>query len=255
MNFIRKRILAMIAFILVVVALGLLARRYASMGWLVENEAWLRDSIRNHAWQGWFLGLVIYTALSLVPGMVGKSVVCGWLYGFWKAVLMVDLALTIAAIAGFTTSRYVTRDAVNAKFARLSAKLDRGLEKDGVFYLLMSRMAHLPFSMVNYGAGATSVSLATFIWTTAVGILPGTMVFVFVGTRIPTLESLAQGGTWQLFDNLLVAILAAMFVFPVLIRWAIGRFRQRAGSLREIEPAEIQSLEAWRAGKESHGAN
>jgi uncharacterized membrane protein YdjX (TVP38/TMEM64 family) len=241
---VRNRLLAMLAVILVIGALGLLARRFGSMGWLVENEMQMREFIQHHSWQGWFLGLAVYTAFSLVPGTSGKSVVCGWLFGFWQAVLMVDLGLTIAAVASFAAVRHIARDTVVARSGRLFGQLDRGLAKDGAFYLLMMRMAHVPFSVVNYGAGATSVSLGTFGWTTTVGILPGTMIFVFVGTRIPTLESLSQTGVWQLFDPLLFALLAATVAFPVLIRWAIRRFRQHAGSAPEIEIAEIERFDS-----------
>ena len=142
----------MIAVILVIGTLGLLARHFGSMEWLVDNETRLRDLIQRHSWKSWFVGLVIYTAFSLVPGTSGKSVVCGWLFGFWQAVLMVDCGLTIAAIAGFAVARFIVRDTVNARFGGLVRKLDRGLAKDGAFYLLMMRMAHLPFSIVNYGA-------------------------------------------------------------------------------------------------------
>lgn len=255
MKSVRHRLLAMIAIIIVIGVIGLLARRFASLGWFIENEVRLRDFVQLHLWQCWFLGLAIYAALSLVPGTSGKSVVCGWLFGFWKAVLMVDLGLTIAAVAGFSAARYFMRDAVNARFGGLVRKLDRGLSKDGAFYLLMMRMAHLPFTVVNYGAGATSVSLATFSWTTAVGILPGTMIFVFVGTRIPTLKALSQGGVWQLFDPFMFAILAATLLIPMLVRWAMRRFRQHAGSPPEIEISDIEQFDSWPTEGKIHGAS
>jgi uncharacterized membrane protein YdjX (TVP38/TMEM64 family) len=255
MKSVKHRLLAMIAVILVVGVVGLLSRQFGSMAWLVENETCLREFIRHHSWKSWLFGFSVYTAFSLIPGTSGKSVVCGWLFGFWRAVLMVDLGLTIAAVAGFLAARYTVRDAVNARFGGLVGKLDRGLANDGVYYLLMMRMAHLPFSFTNYGAGATSVSLRTFGWTTAIGILPGTMIFVFVGTRIPTLELLSQGGVWRLFDPLLFALLVSTLVFPVLIRWAVRCFRQHAGSSPEIEISEIELLEACPVGKKSNGAN
>ena len=71
------------------------------------------------------------------------------------------------------------------------------------------------------------------------------MIFVFVGTRIPTLQSLAKGGVWQLFDPLLFALLASTVVIPVLLRWAIRRFRDHAGSPPEIEISEIEQFDAW----------
>jgi uncharacterized membrane protein YdjX (TVP38/TMEM64 family) len=255
MNSVRNRLLAMIIVILVIGVLGFLTRQFGSMEWLVENETRMREFVQLYPWQGWLLGLAIYTAFSLVPGTAGKSVVFGWVFGFWQGVLMVDIGLTIAAMGGFFASRFIVRDAVNARFSGLVEKLDRSLKRDGAFYLLMIRLAHVPYSFVNYAAGATSVPLRTFCWTTSLGILPGTMIFVFVGTRIPTLAELSEKGVWQLFDPLLFAVLAATIAFPVLIRWAIGKYRKHNGSLPEIELLEMESFNSWSVPRQVDGTH
>lgn len=229
MKSISHRLLAMIAFILLIGALGVLARHYGSMAWMVENEARLRELVQQQPGPIWLVGLLIYTAFSLVPGTAGKSVVFGWLFGFWRAVLMVDIALTIAATVSFVVARYIARDMVNAKFGTRIEILNRGLAKNGVFYLLLMRLAHAPFTIVNYGTSATSISLRTFVWTTMVGILPGTMVFVFVGTRIPSLGEIVDRGAFQLLDPLMFALLAAAIVFPSLIHFGIRRLDERRG--------------------------
>jgi len=254
MKSISHRLLAMIAFILLIGALGVLARHYGSMEWMVENETQLRESVQQNPVGVWLLGLTIYTAFSLVPGTSGKSVVFGWLFGFWQAVLMVDIALTLAAVASFMAARYLIRDKVNAKFDTRIRELNRGLERDGVFYLLLMRLAHMPYTFVNYGAGTTSIPLRTFVWTTMAGILPGTMVFVFVGTRIPTLHEIANRGVWELLDPLMFALLAAAVVLPALIHWSIRRFEQRSGDSSRTETKKIESLRTGSAGRQTNGA-
>ncbi len=254
MRTVTSRLLAMIMLILVIGALGALIRQFGSMEWIVENETHMREFVQLHPWQGWWLGLAIYTAFSLVPGTMGKAVVFGWIFGFWKAVLIVDLGLTIAALAAFIAARFLVRDMVKSRFGKLIEKLDRNLEKDGAFYLIMMRVAHVPYSFVNYCSGATSVSLATFVWTTAVGVLPGTMIFVFVGARIPTLAKISQTGVWQLFDPILFAILAATTIFPVLIRWAISRFRSRAGTDLVNELTDLEAIGSWPAKRQSNAS-
>jgi uncharacterized membrane protein YdjX (TVP38/TMEM64 family) len=236
---ISYRLLAMIAFVLLIGALGVLARHFGSMEWLVDNETRLRGWVQQNPALVWFAGLAIYTAFSLVPGTSGKAIVFGWLFGFWQAVLMVDIALTLAAVISFLVARYLLRDKVQAKFKFRIEKLNDGLERDGVFYLLMMRLAHVPFTFVNYGTATTSVPLRTFAWTTLIGILPGTMVFVFVGTRIPTLAAIADKGAWELLDPFLLAVLAFAIVFPASVHWAIRHFdqrRRRRAKVTEIEP-------------------
>lgn len=248
MKYLSNRLMAMILIILVIGVLGYLAREVGSMQWLIENEIRMRAFVLEYPWQGWVLGLGIYTAFSMVPGTTGKSVVWGWLFGFWPAVVIVDLGLTVAATASFLAARFLFRDVVTARFHGLVEKLDHSLDHDGAFYLLMMRLAHVPFTFVNYGAGATSARLGTFCWTTAIGVLPGTMIFAFVGTRIPTLKSLAENGVWQLIDPLLIGFLAAMFAFPILVRWAIGKYRSHDAEPPELNLAEVETLPEWTAG-------
>ncbi len=203
------------------------------MEWFVQNERSLRETVQQKPWRSWFLGLGIYSVVSLVPGTSGKSVLFGWIFGFWRGVLLVDIGLTFAAVISFLASRHIMRDTVTIKFEALVNKLNCGLDRDGPFYLLLLRLAHVPFTIVNYGAGVTSISLRTFTWTTATGILPGTMIFVFIGARVPTLESLKERGIGHIFDPLLLALLAATFVFPVCIRWAIHRIRRDSVSVND----------------------
>jgi uncharacterized membrane protein YdjX (TVP38/TMEM64 family) len=243
MKSLSHRVIAMIAFILLIGVLGILAQRYGSMERLVQNEIRLRESVQQNRAAAWMVGLVVYTAFSLVPGTSGKSVVFGWLFGFWQAVLMVDLALTIAAVVSFMAARYLIRDYLTARFNVRIQKLNRGLERDGVFYLLLMRLAHMPYTFVNYGSGTTSVPLRTFAWTTMVGILPGTMVFVFVGTRIPTLSAIADKGILQLLDPLLFAVLAAAVVLPATIHWAIRRFELRGEARSAAQSTDSHSVE------------
>ena len=248
MKYLGHRLAVMVLLILLIGALGYLSGNVGSLQWLVENETRMREFVETFPWQGWLLGLGIYTLFSLVPGTAGKSVIWGWLFGFWPAVIIVDLGLTVAAIASFIVARFILRNAVTMRFQGLIERLGNRLERDGAFYLLMMRMAHIPYSLVNYCAGVTSIRLTTFSWTTALGVLPGTMIFVYVGTRIPTLSDLADKGPWQLVDPLLMSFLAATIVFPVIVRWALQRYRVLAGISPEREIIDVASSakgETW----------
>lgn len=242
MKTITTRLTAMIGFILVLGVLGLLVQQFGSLDWMVENETRMRQFVLQHPWQAWLIGFVIYTTFSLVPGTVGKSVVFGWLFGFWLGILIVDIGLTIAAVTTFLAARFIMRDTVTARLGGLVRKMDRALEREGTFYMLMMRLAHVPYTVVNYGAGATSIPLSKFAWTTAVGILPGSMIFVFVGTRIPTLAELADQGVWRLLDPLLFGVLAATIIFPLLIRWTLQRFKKHTAGHPDLELSELETI-------------
>jgi uncharacterized membrane protein YdjX (TVP38/TMEM64 family) len=144
---------------------------------------------------------------------------------------------------------------VEARWRRRIGQFNDHLERDGAFFLLMMRLAHVPYSLVNYCAGVTSIPVRTFFWTTSLGVVPGTVIFVFVGTRIPTLATLAEQGIWKLFDPLFVGILAATVVFPLLIRWSIRQYRKRSGTPMDVEMLELDSIDTWKVEGRTNGAH
>jgi uncharacterized membrane protein YdjX (TVP38/TMEM64 family) len=221
----HRRWIAGVSFLAVGIMVWFLAREHLTLELFVEQEARVRATIEQHTWASFGIGFCIYTLVSMFPGTSGKSVLCGWLFGFWSALAMVTTALTLAAVGGFSVSRYVLRDFVRRRFADRIRDVDEALERDGSFYLLTVRMLHVPFTLVNYLCGASGLDLRTFTWTTAVGLVPSTMVFVGVGSSLPTLRDLLDHGTSGLIDPKLVAALVLMGLAPWTLRWLVRRFR------------------------------
>jgi uncharacterized membrane protein YdjX (TVP38/TMEM64 family) len=221
----KRRILIIVSFVLLIAGLAIISKQHVSMDSMVRNERWLRDLIQSHPFSAWFMGFGVYFLVSLVPGTSGKSVICGWLYGFWQAVLMVDVALTGAGLIMFFVSRYALRDAIRSRFRTSVERLEKHLDRSGPFYLLLLRMAHAPFTVVNYASGALPISTRNFWWTTQIGLLPGTCLFVFAGTQLPTLRDLQDQGAMRLIDPWLIGALVATAGFPIGARWVFSRWR------------------------------
>jgi uncharacterized membrane protein YdjX (TVP38/TMEM64 family) len=223
-----KRILATLALVAIITTLGVLAQQYTSLNWLVVRETQLRELVNTNRIQSWLIGFLIYVCLSLIPGTPGKSVIFGWLFGFWAGVIMVDGALTIAAVVTFFASRFLFRDVVESRLGIHLVRFREKLESSAGFYLVMLRLIHAPYSLVNYAAGATNIVPArTFWWTTQIGLLPGTMVFVFAGARIPELAVLEKQGALALLDRGLITALAATVVLPLILK-SIGAVFNRS---------------------------
>ena len=244
MQGLQRRIVASLAVLAVIVSLGLLAQRYTSLEWLIARETRLRILVHQHPMQSWLVGFLSYICLSLIPGTSGKSVIFGWLFGFWPAVVLVDSALTIAALFTFVLSRLMLREALEHRFGVHLQNLRDRLHQNAGFYLLTLRLVHAPFSFVNYSVGATNiVPLFTFWWTTQLGLLPGTMVFVFAGTRIPTLTAIAENGVLSLLDVSLVAGLIATALLPISMRWAARIIQQRTARRHADCDSEISETD------------
>ena len=219
MKGIHQRILASIAVVVIIATLGMLAQQYTSLEWFVAEETHLRDAVDSHPVKSWLIGFALYICLSLIPGTAGKSVVAGWFFGIWAGVLMVDLALTVAAMVTFFASRFIFREYVESRFGVHLVQFRHKTETQAGFYLLTLRFLHTPFSFLNYAAGATNIVPArTFLWTTPLGLLPSTIIFVFAGTRVPALSVIAKKGPLALLDGTLIAALLATATLPIILR-------------------------------------
>lgn len=166
----------------------------------------------------YFLIYVAMTALSL-PAASLVSLVGGALFGRWLGTAVVSIASTAGATLAFLGSRYLLRDWVQSRFGNRLAALNRGVEKDGAFYLLTLRLVPLfPFWLINLGMGPTPIRVWTYIWVSWVGMLLGTFLYVNVGTGLATLES-PKG----LLSPTMLGSLALLGIVPLVVRKVMQR--------------------------------
>ena len=219
----RKLFVFAIAAILLA-TLAWYVRNYASLEEMAAQESRIRDYISLNPWRSFVVGFGIYSGLALVPGTGGKAMVYGWLFGFWQAMTIVTVGLTLAAMAIFSLSRYLFQESIESRYPVFLSLMNKHIEKEGAFYLLTLRMAHAPYSIVNPVSGASRVRTWTFFWTTVVGLLPANAIWIYVGIRLPSLRELASSGPGAFMDLPLIGALVACATLPLLIRWLVGRF-------------------------------
>lgn len=233
----NKRKLAVFAVTaILLVTLAWYVNTHVSLDELAEQENQIRAAIAANPWRSFVIGFFIYTVAALVPGTGGKAIIYGWLFGFWQAVTIVTVGLTIAAMAIFYLSRYLIQESIERRYTGFLALMNRHLEKEGAFYLVTLRLLHVPYSIVNPVSGASRVQARTFFWTTVVGLLPSNAIWAYVGVRLPTLHELADSGPASLIDLPLIGVLVASCILPFLIRWLVGRFGM-PGTTEEIHDA------------------
>ena len=208
-------------------AIAWFAPQMASLEELARHEWELRQWISENGWRAIVVGLFAYTLVSMVPGAVGKTVATGWLFGFWYATLISTVGLTLSALASFGLSRYVFREWVEHRLRRFVWRINVALKKEGVFYLLTLRLMHAPFSIVNYASGVCRVRASTFLWTTAVGLLPSNAVHAWLGSQLPTLDEVARDGVETLLKPWLIACWIALALLPWLGKWVARRLQPR----------------------------
>ncbi len=171
---------------------------------------------------GFFLLYAVTTALSL-PGAAILTLAAGAVFGLWLGTLIVSFASAIGASLAFLSSRFVLRDWVKARFGKRVAAIDRGIEKDGVFYLLTLRLIPaFPFFLINLAMGLTTMRLLTFYAVSQIGMLLGTIVFVNAGTQLAAIDS-----TGDILSPALIGSFVLLGLFPLLAKWIVGLVKRR----------------------------
>lgn len=174
-----------------------------------------------------FLIYVLVTGLSL-PGAAALSLLYAWYFGFFPAVVLVSFASTCGATIAFLLSRHFFRDAVVSRFGPRLASFNEHLREEGAFYLLGLRLAPLvPFFVINLVMGLTPISVRTFWWVSQLGMLPGTMLYVYAGSRVPSLAELSEHGVSSVLSPGQLLQLAIAFgllgAFPLIVKRLLGR--------------------------------
>jgi pyruvate/2-oxoglutarate dehydrogenase complex dihydrolipoamide dehydrogenase (E3) component/uncharacterized membrane protein YdjX (TVP38/TMEM64 family) len=165
---------------------------------------------------------VAVTALS-IPGAAVMTLAAGAIFGLVAGTIIVSFASSIGATLAFLAARFVLRDSVQARFGARLAEVDKGVAKEGAFYLFTLRLVPLvPFFVINLLMGLTAMKTRTFYWVSQLGMLAGTLVYVNAGTQLAKIESL-EG----ILSPALIGSFVLLGVFPLIAKkvvdWVQGR--------------------------------
>ncbi|QDS94134.1 TVP38/TMEM64 family inner membrane protein YdjZ [Roseimaritima multifibrata] len=202
-----------------------------SLEGLATQESQLRAYQAEHpvlVFGAAFLVYVLATGLSL-PGAAALTLVYGWYFGFARGLVLVSFASTAGATMAFLLSRFLFRDAIQNRFGQRLESFNRSLEKEGPFFLFTLRLIPaVPFFVINAVMGLTPIRTRTFWWVSQVGMLAGTVIYVYAGSSVPDLQTLADKGIGAVFTPSQLVKLAIAFallgLFPLAVRYAMKFF-------------------------------
>ena len=178
-----------------------------------------------------FVSYVAITGFSL-PGAVLLTLLGGGLFGFGYGLLLISFASSMGATLAFLVSRYLLRDYVQKKFAARLAAINKGMEKEGNFYLFSLRLIPVfPFFVINILMGLTKISTRSFYLVSQVGMLAGTAVYVWAGTQLSEINSLSG-----IASPSLLSALVLLGVFPWIAKRGLALFSQRKRYARWTKP-------------------
>lgn len=219
-----RNLILLLLFIGVIVALRMSG---AGEFLTLENLRTNRDALLAFVRENSALSIALYILVYIVaiavnlPGGAVLTMAGGFLFGALPAVLYVNAGATTGAVLAFLSARYLLGARLQETYRDRLAAFNSEMTRNGARYLLTLRLIPVfPFFVVNFLAGLTRVPLATFSWTTALGIIPGTAVFAYAGHQLENVRSIGDVFTGKVLGAFL--LLALFTLAPALI----GRFRK-----------------------------
>ena len=222
----RKKLLLIGALVVLIAAFFVFdLGRFLSLSYIKSRQLEFAALYADHPLLvigAYFVVYVAVTALSL-PGAAIMTLAGGAIFGLWIGTLVVSFASTLGATLAFLSSRYVLRDSVKQRFGNRLADIDKGVAKDGAFYLFTLRLVPLvPFFVVNLVMGLTAMRVAVFAGVSQLGMLAGTGVYVNAGTQLAKITSL--GG---ILSPGLLGSFVLLGLFPLLAKKIVELIRSR----------------------------
>jgi len=215
----KHRIALLIILIAVIIAIRFSGvGDYLAFENLKKNKQILEQFVRDRYYFSVVIYIVVYiisTALS-VPGAAVLTLSGGFFFGTIHGAIYANIGATTGATLAFLSSRYLIGGWVQKKYEERLRKFNGELGENGHFYLLTLRLIPaFPFFIINFFAGLTNIPLKTFLWTTAIGIIPGALAHTFAGSQLNTIKSVKD-----IFSvNILIAfsLLALFVLLPVIV--------------------------------------
>ena len=164
-----------------------------------------------------FIGIYIVATVLFIPGSV-LTLGAGALFGVVLGSICVSISATLGATAAFLVGRYLARDAIARKIEKHEkfAAIDRAVADEGWKIVFLTRLSPVfPFTLLNYAFGLTRVRLGHYVLASWIGMIPGTVMYVYLGSLVHVGAGQRQRtvGEWVLYGvGLLATIVVTVFV-------------------------------------------
>lgn len=218
----------------------------AVLFWLLPVERWVLDLVQWIRGAGpigvaVFAAAYILAAVALVPGSI-LTLGAGFAYGLGWGVALVVPASLAAALAAFALGRTIARPWVAGRMEgrqRFRA-LDRAVADHGFKVIVLLRLSPIvPYNLLNYALGLTAVTARDYLVASAIGMLPGTVLYVYLGSLVTRASTLLETGAtsagkpgWILYGVGLVAVVVVTMLLTRLARQALRRELDEQSEMR-----------------------
>ena len=221
----KKVILIIIILIIVITFFTLDLHKFLTLDYLKNSNTSIMNYYNANPYTTitiFFIGYLLMAAFSL-PGAAIMTIAAGAIFGLLIGTIIVSFASTIGATLNAFFARYLFRDYVEKKYKGKLKIINKGIKKEGVFYLFALRLIPVvPFFVINLVMGLTKMKLKTFYLVSQAGMLLGTAIYVNAGNEIAMIDSMRG-----ILSPSLIFSLVLLGVFPIVIKKLINVYRKK----------------------------
>ena len=168
-----------------------------------------------------YIAIYIVSVVFLVPGSV-LTAAAGTLFGITAGSIYVSVAATLGATLAFLVGRYLARGEVEKMIAgneRFTA-IDSAVAGEGWKIVFLTRLSPVfPFALLNYAYGVTRVKLRDYFVASWIGMMPGTVLYVYIGSIGKAASEGRTPAQWVMYGLGLVAtIIVTIYVTKIARR-------------------------------------
>src|SRR5260370_9847198 len=211
----KNALARLIAVIAILIALFLAMKFLPAQQWLRNFNNWLGQM----GVVGIFIFIGVYAAATvlLAHGAI-LTIGAGFAFGLWKGFVAVSAGSTLGVALSFLVARFMARDKVEAiaKGNEKFCNIDNAIGKQGAKLVFLLRLSPvIPFNLSNYFYGLTGVKFWPYVLASWLGMMPGTFLYVYIGTAGRAAISAASSGeamknSWQYWALMSVGLAATM---------------------------------------------
>ncbi len=179
-----------------------------------------------------YILLYILGTLLILPS-TPLNLTGGAIFGMWWGTLWTTVAAIVAAVVAFTFTRSIGRELIAKKLAGRWEAIDAEIRQGGLFYMFAIRLLPIiPYGLVNFTAGLTSIGYRDYLTGTILGTVPGVLPFVMMGAG---LQALSEGD--------ILPLMFALALTGMLVGGATWYRRRRQNPQRALQ--QVEQKQDW----------
>lgn len=191
-------------------------------------------------WGGFiFISIYIMATILFIPGLL-LTLGAGFLFGVVWGSVYVSVGSTLGAVAAFLIGRYLARGWVEKQMTKNDKfqAIDGAVAAEGWKFVGLCRLSPLfPFNLLNYVFGVTNVSLRDYFLASWVGMLPATVMYVYLGSLVKDFTAIGRQsqpvtlGEWVLRGVGFLATVAVTIYGTAVAKKALGSTENKKGDV------------------------